>query len=749
MKKLIKSIAMLLGLGTGVSFTFGAVDTDRPNVIIFFVDDQGYYDLSSYGATEVETTNIDRLAKEGIRFTDYYAAAPICSPSRAGLLTGSYPRRLGNHVWVHRPDSPFGLPPDALTMAELFQENGYATACIGKWHLGFDEQFLPQSQGFDYHFGILHNLDIYETLHFEDKGGIPVMRNQEVVERPADPNGLTQDYTDETIRWMTEHVEQSSDPFFLYLPHTMLHEPLGVSEAFKGSSNWGDYGDAIQELDHHFGRLMGTLQDLEIADNTVVIYLSDNGKGPGRNPDQPIRGSKLTTLEGGLRVPGIVWGPGLGIQEGVTSREMTHAMDWFPTLASLADIRVPDHVILDGRDMSSYLLGQENSVTAFPEVPSLNSNISYRRYWNPGREWIETQPISRAEYLNAFFYHGSTGELGAVRSGKWKLHLNPSPVLYDLEKDPGERQPVSDWKTIWKMRGFAAMFQEEMALFAQSPGIATPLSLSTGKGDLEEHLDLTYFEEGDVALQLDLYRPKYATGPLPTVVCIHGGGWENGTRQGFSKIAKALAKQGFCTATISYRLSGEAQFPAQIEDSKAAVRWLRQNADRYGIDASRIGALGHSAGGHLAALLATSGDVTEIEVGSGAGLVSSRIQAAVASGAQTDFLSERNRLISAKPEAGRIWRKFMGGSQDDKPEAYRLASPRAHLDAGDPPVAFMTGELDGSSTHADDFRADAAKLGISTQLMVIEGEGHNYNRDAESFDLSITWAARFLHENLK
>ena len=146
---------------------------DRPNILFIFIDDQGYYDLGCYGATEVKTPRIDALAENGVRFTDYYAAAPICSPSRAGLLTGCYPRRTGNEIWVHRPDATGGIPPSRLTVAELFKDAGYATACIGKWHLGFQEQYLPKNQGFDYYFGILHNLDSFEVAHFEDEGGMP------------------------------------------------------------------------------------------------------------------------------------------------------------------------------------------------------------------------------------------------------------------------------------------------------------------------------------------------------------------------------------------------------------------------------------------------------------------------------------------------------------------------------------------------------------------------------------------------
>ena len=254
-------------------YSISAGQITPPNVIVILVDDQGYYDLGCYGATEVKTPNIDAMANDGILFTDYYAAAPICSASRAGLLTGCYPRRVGNHIWVHRADSDYGIHPNELTMAELFQQAGYATACIGKWHLGFRPPFLPRNQGFDHYFGLLHNLDPVEVVYFEEEGGVPLIRNDEILKRPAEPAELTKMYTDEAIEFITAN---QSKPFFLYLPHTMLHVPLGVSEEFKGSSQWGEYGDAIQELDHHVGRLLATIKKLKLDQNTIVVYASDN-----------------------------------------------------------------------------------------------------------------------------------------------------------------------------------------------------------------------------------------------------------------------------------------------------------------------------------------------------------------------------------------------------------------------------------------------------------------------------------------
>lgn len=435
----------------------------RPNVIIIFVDDQGYYDLGCYGATEFETPRIDALAKLGVRFTDYYAAAPICSPSRAGLLTGCYPRRVGLATWVQRADSRVGINPSELTLAELFQQAGYATACIGKWHLGFRAPFLPRRQGFDYYFGLLHNLDPVEVVYFQQQGGVPLLRNGQVVKRPADPSELAEAYTDEAIAFVERNRER---PFFLYLPHTTLHNPLGVSERFQGSSSFGLYGDATQELDYHVGRLLDALQRLELDERTILVYASDNGRGPGRTEDQPLRGGKLSTWEGGIRVPCIV--SGAGIRSDYVCSSIVHAMDWYPTLASLAGIEIPGGRVLDGRDISPLLSGQTDTIPTPDEGLSLNAAVPLRRAWDPPGEWRSM--ITRDEYFNAFFYHGSQGALAAVRSGRWKLFLNPSLQLYDLESDPGEQRPVRNAAIARKLRGMAILFQEEMRDTARPVG---------------------------------------------------------------------------------------------------------------------------------------------------------------------------------------------------------------------------------------------------------------------------------------
>ncbi|MDF1852558.1 MAG: alpha/beta hydrolase [Verrucomicrobiales bacterium] len=260
--------------------------------------------------------------------------------------------------------------------------------------------------------------------------------------------------------------------------------------------------------------------------------------------------------------------------------------------------------------------------------------------------------------------------------------------------------------------------------------------------------DLVYATYGDRKMQLDLYRPKNVEGTLPAILCIHGGAWWKGERRNHAHIAKALAARGFVTATISYRLSGERPFPAQIEDGKAAVRWMRANADQYGIDPDFIGATGSSAGGHLTNLLATSGGVSDLEGKGGNPDFSSTIQAAAPMGAQSDLETERIRRRSIDPKAA-FYPQFLGGTQEEVPETYQLASPRHHLDSDDPPIFYLTGELDDPSTHAVDTRRDLTTLGISNGLHIIEGAPHPFLTKQKFFDEAIDILDEFFTTHLK
>lgn len=283
---------------------------------------------------------------------------------------------------------------------------------------------------------------------------------------------------------------------------------------------------------------------------------------------------------------------------------------------------------------------------------------------------------------------------------------------------------------------------------AQQPKPA-PTRVAPGlAASLDARLGLTYASYGERTLQLDLYRPKDASQALPAILCIHGGGWFKGERGNMTHLAQALAARGFITATLSYRLSGEAKFPAAIQDCKAAIRFLRANAEKYGIASEAIGVTGLSAGGHLAALLATSGGLKELEGDGGHAGHSSAVQACMAMGAQSDLQNERIRALSARPDDP-FYRTFLGAPQSENPQIYALASPRHHLDPSDPPLAFMTGELDDPSTHADDMRGDLARLGIPTGLTMLPQAPHAFLNQQRPFDLCVEACDAFFTRHLK
>lgn len=287
-----------------------------------------------------------------------------------------------------------------------------------------------------------------------------------------------------------------------------------------------------------------------------------------------------------------------------------------------------------------------------------------------------------------------------------------------------------------------------IAALAQQPK-PTPTKLAPEvTAALEAHPGLVYARYGQREMQLDLWKPKTASQPLPAIICIHGGGWYKGERSNMANLAQALAAKGFVAATISYRLSGEAKFPAAIQDCKAAVRFLRANASKFGIDAKAIGVTGLSAGGHLAALLTTSGGVKELEGEGGHADQSSTVQAGIAMGAQSDLESTRIGELSSKPDDP-FYRTFLGDSQAKVPQTYALASPRHHLDQADPPLLFMTGELDDPSTHADDARADLAKLTIPTGLEVIPQAPHAFLGQQTAFDVCVNACVEFFTKHLK
>ncbi len=404
-----------------------------PNFIIILVDDLGYGDLGCYGNTTNLTPNIDRLAEEGVRFTDFYSVAPLCTPARAALLTGTYPIRNGmartyKGECVCFPVDETGLNPDEITIAELLKEKNYATALIGKWHLGDQQEFLPLKQGFDYYFGVPYSNDTGEGW-FKHRGErqlykqppIPLMRNDSIIEAPVIQEVLTKNYTSEAIDFINDHARE---PFFLYLSHTMPHWPLSVSENFQNHTGKGLFSNVISELDWSVGELLKALEAKGIRDETLVIFTSDNGApgGYGHNTtNAPLSGFKGTVMEGGNRVPMIASWPGV-----LPSGEVTHAlasfMDFLPTLADFSGIKVMDDRIIDGKSLHHLLL-------------------------HPGE----------SESPHAWYAYYVTDQLKAIRNSEWKLHLplennytmwgkNLGPTeakLYNLVEDIGEQHNLA------------------------------------------------------------------------------------------------------------------------------------------------------------------------------------------------------------------------------------------------------------------------------------------------------------------
>ncbi|MDA1069462.1 MAG: sulfatase [Verrucomicrobia bacterium] len=395
--------------------------TQNPNIILIFVDDLGYADIGPFGS-KYPTPNLERMAQDGRRFTNFYSTSPVCTPSRASLMTGCYPRRVGmahneRGQWVLFPGNHKGLHPDEFTMAELLKEQDYATACVGKWHLGDQPRFLPTRQGFDTYFGIPFSNDMG---HFNTTRGyppLPLMRNESVIEEEPDQALLTKRYTDEAVKFIKANRE---GPFFLYLPHTMPHIPIHVSDDFKDQSGNGPIGDAVQEIDGSTGRILDTLEELKIEDNTLVIFTSDNGGTfRSKSSNAPLRGQKGEVWEGGMRVCTLMQWPGV-IPTGTDCHELTTTMDLLPTFAKLTGGTLPGNRIIDGRDIWPLISGQPDAKTPH----------------------------------EAFYYYWMN-HLCAVRSGKWKLHVsyierNSTGMaqtrvteLYDLENDAGETTNVA------------------------------------------------------------------------------------------------------------------------------------------------------------------------------------------------------------------------------------------------------------------------------------------------------------------
>lgn len=383
-----------------------SIAKDLPNIVFIFADDLGYGDLGCFGATDIDTPNIDRIAAEGIKFTSFLSASPVCSPSRAGLLTGRMPQRMGiNSVFF--PESLTGMDPEEITIAEILKEKGYRTGLVGKWHLGHLEKFLPLSQGFDEYFGIPYSNDMASVVY---------MRGNEVEEFKVDQRFTTKMYTEESLKFIDGTKEK---PFFLYLAHSMPHVPIYASPDFEGTSRRGLYGDVIQELDWSVGEVLKKLEEKGILENTLIVFSSDNGpwlvmEDHGGSAG-PLREGKQFTFEGGVRVPTVAMWKGK-IDAGQVYEDLATQMDWFPTFCKLVGAEIPQDREIDGKDLGPVLFENGNREEDTFIYFMLASQEAYRE-----GDWKIKRPFA--------------GFAGTKGMRKVDAH---DTLLFNLKNDPGE-----------------------------------------------------------------------------------------------------------------------------------------------------------------------------------------------------------------------------------------------------------------------------------------------------------------------
>jgi len=498
-------------------FVFAATlrAAERPNFIVINIDDLGYTDIGPYGSKVNRTPNLDRMAAEGMKLTNHYAA-PVCSPSRAALMTGCYPKRVLAIPSVLFPGAAVGLNPKEKTVAEVLKEAGYATACVGKWHLGDQPEFLPNNQGFDHYFGIPYSNDMGtaaegaksdlgapipeakvvaskgvdpKTFGTEETGlkgnsqpPLPLVSDGKVIDRIGvdGQQSITARYTDESVKFIRANKDRS---FFLYLPHTAVHFPIYPGRDFQHKSPNGIYSDWVEEVDWSVGRVLDAVRELKLESDTLVIFTSDNG-GTARGVNAPLRGFKGSTLEGGMRVTTVAWWPGK-IAAGSSTREITSMMDILPTFAHLSGGKLPERKI-DGGDIWPVLSGE---------------------------------PGAKSPHADLFYYFRGL-KLEAVRSGPWKLQLaggdtaakktapkgektgkkaaaqknDPYPRLYNLDDDIGESTNVvaAHADVVVKLQALADQLKDDLGTDGVGPGcrelgrVANPQPLIHVDGTIRE-----------------------------------------------------------------------------------------------------------------------------------------------------------------------------------------------------------------------------------------------------------------------
>lgn len=450
----------------------------QPNFIIIFTDDQGYEDLSCFGSKNVKTPNIDKMADEGMKLTSFYVASSVCSPSRAALLTGRMPKRVGIPGVLFPVKNEKGLSSEEITIAELLKKKNYATALVGKWHLGHDKQYLPLNQGFDSYFGIPYSnnmsiaagIDISPNIVYNEgytresmlkdihlvetnsentkkndlQNKPPLMRGNEIVEYPTNQTTLTERYTNEAVSFIENNKDK---PFFLYLAHSFPHVPIFVGDTFKGSSGTTPYYDAIKEIDWSVGEVLKTLKKNGLDKNTIVVFTSDNGPN-SHGSAVPLKGRKFDTYDGGQRVPAILWAPNL-IEPKTVSNEIVSALDLFPTIAALSGISMPVDRVFDGYDLSNFLKGKTNK--------------------SPRQEM--------------YFYGSNSTKIDGIRVGDWKY------LIQGFRKTGQEKQSKTNNEV--KLFNLKEDISEKNNLITKFPDKATELIQKMKKYDADLENDIS------------------------------------------------------------------------------------------------------------------------------------------------------------------------------------------------------------------------------------------------------------------
>ena len=384
-------------------YSFG----QKPNIVYIFADDLGYGDLSCYGAKDINTPNIDQIAKKGIKFTEFYSASSVCSPSRAALLTGRYPQRMGINT-VFFSESFTGIPDKEITIPEILKEKGYATGIVGKWHLGHHSKYLPLQHGFDEYFGIPYSNDMESVVY---------MRGNEVESYKVKQQYITKTYTKEAQKFITKNKDNS---FFLYIAHSMPHVPLYASEEFIGTSKRGLYGDVVQELDWSVGQILKSLREHGILENTLIVFSSDNGPWLAMKEDGgsagDLREGKTFTFDGGMKVPTVAMWKNR-IPQGIINTEVASQMDWFPTIANITGSSIPKGLVIDGLDISKVLTDKGNRK---------NSDLLFL-------DGKQLQGYRSGQWKVKLPYKG-------FRGNKWKQFVKAhDTLLFNLNTDPGEK----------------------------------------------------------------------------------------------------------------------------------------------------------------------------------------------------------------------------------------------------------------------------------------------------------------------